>query len=129
MGRKSGTSKQAAYSLKDGLRRRALRFVVLLGVVSLFADMTCGGARRITGPFLALLGANGAAVGFVAGLGEFVGCGLRLASGYLADRTKRYGGIANFGYALNLLAVPAIAFAGRSEVAARLISDVNPETA
>lgn len=103
------------------LRRRALGFVVLLGVVSLFADMTYEGARSITGPFLALLGASGAIVGLVAGFGELVGYGLRLASGYLADRTKRYWGIAIFGYALNLLAVPAIALAGRWEVAALLM--------
>jgi len=83
--------------------------------------MTYEGARSITGPFLALLGASGAIVGLVAGFGELVGYGLRLASGYLADRTKRYWGIAIFGYVLNLLAVPAIALAGRWEVAALLM--------
>ena len=67
----------------------ALKFVVLLGVVSLFADMTYEGARSITGPFLALLGASGTAVGLIAGLGELIGYSLRLASGYLADRTGR----------------------------------------
>jgi hypothetical protein len=51
-------------------RATALRFVILLGVVSLFADMTYEGARSITGPFLALLGASGTVVGLVAGLGE-----------------------------------------------------------
>jgi hypothetical protein len=33
-------------------RRVALKFVVLLGTVSLFADMTYEGARSITGPYL-----------------------------------------------------------------------------
>jgi len=103
------------------LKRRALVFVVLLGVVSLFADMTYEGARSITGPFLAILGASGAVVGFVAGFGELVGYGLRLVSGYLADRTGRYWGITLFGYSLNLLAVPALALAGRWEVAALLM--------
>ncbi len=103
------------------LRRRALGFVVLLGIVSLFADMTYEGARSITGPFLLLLQASGAVVGFVAGLGELVGYGLRLASGYLADRTRRYWEIAIFGYALNLLAVPALALAGSWQVAALLM--------
>lgn len=56
----------------------ALKFVVLLGVVSLFADMTYEGARSITGPYLAVLGASATAVGLVAGFGEFVGYGLRL---------------------------------------------------
>jgi len=55
-----------------GARRSALRFVVLVGVVSLFADATYEGARSIAGPFLATLGANGTVVGIVAGLGELI---------------------------------------------------------
>ena len=50
--------------------KSALKFVVLLGFVSLFADVTYEGERSITGPFLALLGANAAVVGLVAGFGE-----------------------------------------------------------
>ena len=61
-------------------RRSAVLFVVFVGVVSLFADMTYEGARSITGQFLALLGANATIVGFVAGLGELVGYAVRLAS-------------------------------------------------
>jgi MFS family permease len=98
--------------------RKALHFVVLLGVVSLFADMTYEGARSITGPFLAVLGASGAAVGVVAGLGELIGYGLRLVSGHLADRTGRYWLITWAGYALNVAAVPLLALAGRWETAA-----------
>jgi MFS family permease len=101
--------------------RAALKFILLLGAVSLCADMTYEGARSITGPYLALLGAGGAAVGAVAGLGELIGYGLRLASGYLADCTGRYWPITLGGYALNLVAVPLLALAGRWEVAALLI--------
>lgn len=101
--------------------RAALRFVVLLGVVSLFADMTYEGARSTTGPFLAFLGASAAATGIVAGLGEFVGYGLRLVSGYVSDRTGRYWAVMLWGYALNLIAVPLLALAGNWEVAAFLI--------
>jgi hypothetical protein len=54
-------------SQPTSIRRTALRFVLLLGVVSLFADVTYEGARSITGPFLALLGANAVIVGFVSG--------------------------------------------------------------
>jgi MFS family permease len=89
--------------------------------VSLFGDMTYEGARSITGPYLAILGASGAAVGFVAGLGELVGYALRLLSGRLADRTHRYWAITIAGYTLNLLAVPLLALAGRWEMAAALI--------
>ncbi len=67
----------------------AVKFVVLIGIVSLFADMTYEGARSITGPYLAVLGASGTIVGIVAGFGELVGYGLRLVSGYISDRTGR----------------------------------------
>jgi MFS family permease len=101
--------------------RTALRFVVLLGIVSLFADMTYEGARSITGPYLAVLGASATTVGIVAGFGELIGYLLRLASGYLADRTQRYWLITIIGYAINLLAVPALALAGHWTLAALLI--------
>ncbi|HZW29829.1 MAG TPA: MFS transporter [Isosphaeraceae bacterium] len=101
--------------------RTALRFVVLVGLVSLFADMTYEGARSITGPYLAVLGASGTAVGVIAGLGELLGYGLRLASGYLADRTKHYWALTLLGYGVNVLAVPLLALAGRWEIAAALM--------
>ena len=103
---------------KNVSRAAALRFIVFLGIVSLFADMTHEGARSVTGPFLATLGASGAVVGIVAGLGELVGHSLRLVSGYLADRTRRYWAITLFGYSVNVMAVPLLALAGRWEVAA-----------
>src|SRR4030043_431028 len=99
----------------------ALKFVVLLGVVSLFADMTYEGARSITGPYLALLGASGTVVGVVAGFGELVGYALRLVSGYISDRTGKYWTVTLVGYFVNLLAVPLLALAGRWEIAALLM--------
>jgi MFS family permease len=99
----------------------ALKFVVLIGVVSLFADMTYEGARSIAGPYLAVLGASGTIVGIVAGFGELVGYGLRLISGYISDRTGRYWTVTLFGYVMNMLAVPLLALAGQWEVAAFLM--------
>jgi MFS family permease len=98
-----------------------LTFVVLIGLVSLFADMTYEGSRSITGPFLGTLGATGAIVGLVAGGGELLGYLLRLFTGVLADKTQRYWTITIAGYAINLLAVPALALAGNWPVAAGLI--------
>ena len=103
------------------LRKSALGFVVLLGVVSLFADMTYEAARSVNGPYLALLGAGAPAVGLAAGLGEQAGYGLRLLSGLLSDRTRRYWTITILGYAVNLGAVPLMALAGRWELAAGLM--------
>ena len=103
------------------VRRLAFRFVLILGFVSLFADMTYEGARSINGPFLGSLGATAAVVGLVAGLGELLGYGLRSFSGYLADRTHQYWAVAFAGYAINMLAVPALALAGNWPAAAALM--------
>jgi hypothetical protein len=83
--------------------------------------VTYEGARSITGPYLGLLGASAAIVGAVAGAGELIGYSLRLASGYLTERSGAHWTFALLGYAVNLLAVPALALAGRWEVAAALI--------
>jgi MFS family permease len=103
------------------LDSRALKFIILIGVVSLFADMTYEGARSINGQFLAILGASGAVVGFVSGFGELLGYSIRIFSGYISDRTGKYWGVAFTGYLINLLAVPALALAGRWEIAAILM--------
>ena len=99
----------------------AFRFVILIGVVSLFADMTYEGARSITGPYLAVLGASATVVGIVAGGGEFLGYALRLVSGRLSDRTGAYWPVALIGYVVQMAAVPALALAGSWEAAAFLI--------
>ena len=53
---------------KDISKTAALKFIIMIGLTSLFADMTYEAARSVTGPFLATLGASAALVGFVAGL-------------------------------------------------------------
>src|SRR5262245_4949337 len=112
----------AARGKRAGLpRMNAVRFIVALGIVSLFADMTYEGARSITGPYLGMLGASAAVVGFTAGLGEFLGYALRLVSGYFIDKTGRYWPIAIIGYTINLSAVPLLALAGHWWIAGLLI--------
>lgn len=96
-------------------------FVVLIGIISLFSDMVYEGARGITGPFLDTLHANAFVVGLFAGLGEFIGYGLRLVSGIWADRTKKYWTFVFTGYALNLLSVPLLALAGYWQIAVVLM--------
>ena len=103
------------------LPKNAFTFIILLGLVSLFADMTYEGARSITGPYLAVLGANAAIVGFVSGFGELIGYVLRIVSGYLADRTGKYWTITIVGYVCNLFAVPLLALAGHWWLAAVLM--------
>ncbi|MCE5214476.1 MAG: MFS transporter [Methanobacterium sp.] len=106
---------------KDIVNDHALKFIILLGIVSLLGDMTYEGARSITGPYLAILGASAVVVGFVSGFGELLGYGLRFFSGYLTDRTHRYWAITITGYLINLMAVPLLALAGSWEIAAALI--------
>lgn len=99
----------------------AWKFIILLGIVSLFSDMTHEGARTITGPFLGILGAGAILISTVAGLGEFLGYAVRFLSGSLADRTRRYWPITYVGYGLQMFSVPALALAGGWEMAAVLI--------
>ncbi|MDI1472367.1 MAG: MFS transporter [Thermodesulfovibrio sp.] len=101
--------------------KQATLFIVLLGFVSLFADMTYEAARSITGPFLLALGATGTLVGFISGLGEFLGYALRIVSGWIADKTGKYWSITIVGYLINLLSVPALALVGQWQIAAVLI--------
>lgn len=102
-------------------RASALRFIVCLGIVSLFADMTYEGAHSIIGPYLRDLGATALQVALIAGLGEMLGASLRFFSGRFADRTRAYWTITFCGYAMNVIAVPALAFAGNWQTAAILI--------
>ncbi|MEV7155265.1 MFS transporter [Streptomyces misionensis] len=88
------------------------RFVVWFGTVSLLADVVYEGARSITGPLLASLGASALLVGVVTGAGEAAALGLRLVSGPLADRTGRFWGLAIGGYALTVVSVPLLGVAG-----------------
>lgn len=101
-------------------KKTAFQCIILLGIVSLFGDITYEGARGITGPYLALLGASAVVVGAVAGVGEFLGYALRLVSGYLADRTKSYWTMTIIGYAL-ILAIPLLGFANCWQIAAIFI--------
>ncbi|QTD96544.1 Major Facilitator Superfamily protein [Streptomyces cyanogenus] len=91
---------------------RPWRFVVWLGVVSLLADFVYEGARSVTGPLLASLGASALVVGVVTGAGEAAALGLRLVSGPLADRTRRFWGLSIGGYALTVLSVPPLGVVG-----------------
>lgn len=101
--------------------RGGLRFVLLIGVVSLFADMTYEGSRSITGPYLAVLGASATAVGVIAGGGELLGYALRLVSGRFSDLTGRYWPVTLVGYVVQMAAVPTLALAGSWQAAAVLI--------
>ena len=99
----------------------AFRFVLTIGIVNLFGDMTYEGGASINGQFLASLGASAAAISIIAGAGECLGYALRAVSGYLADKTGKYWPITFIGYAINTLSVPAMALAGNWQIAGALV--------
>ncbi|HEY3644333.1 MAG TPA: MFS transporter, partial [Gammaproteobacteria bacterium] len=102
-------------------KQKALRFVISLGIVSLFADFTYEGGRSIVGPFLASLGASAFFAGAVAGFGEFLGYAIRLFSGRLVDRTHKDWLILSLGYVVNLASVPLMALAPNTLIAGGLV--------
>jgi hypothetical protein len=104
-----------------GSATSAFRFVLTMGVVNRFADMTYEGGASINGQFVGSLGASAAAISIIAGVGEFLGYTLRAVSGYIADRSGKYWPITFVGYTINLLAVPMMALAGGWQAAAALV--------
>ncbi|MFF9410150.1 MFS transporter [Streptomyces anandii] len=102
-------------------RMGAWRFVVWFGTVSLLADFVYEGARSVTGPLLSSLGASALVVGVVTGAGEAAALGLRLVSGPLADRTRRFWTLTIAGYLLTVVSVPPLGVVGTLWAACALV--------
>lgn len=107
------TNKDAGRFTKGG----AIAFIVMFGFISLFADMNYEGGRSVVGQYLKLLGTSAFALGAAAGIGEFAGYALRLVSGTLADRTKKYWLFIVAGYAVQMVSFPLMAFLDGWELA------------
>jgi MFS family permease len=101
-------------------RRLAYRLVILFGLVAMFGDFVYEGGRSVSGPFLFTLGASAFMVAFIAGFGEFLGYAIRIGTGYLADRSRRYWAFVIAGY-LMIGAIPLLVLAGSWEIAALLL--------
>lgn len=101
-------------------KTKALQLIFSFGIVSLLGDIIYEGARSVNGPYLQILGANAAVIGFVAGIGEFLGYGIRLVSGYFSDKMKAYWFFTILGYGL-LFTVPLLSLAGFWQLAAVFI--------
>ena len=103
------------------MKTRAFQFVLLIGIMSFFADFVYEGARSINGPYLAILGASATLVGFIAGLGELLGYGFRLVSGKLSEKTHQFWPITILGYLIQMSSVPLLAIAPSWQIAGVLI--------
>lgn len=101
----------------DFTKNTAIYFIVLFGIVSLFADMNYEGGRSVVGQYLELLGTSAFVLGLAAGIGEFTGYALRFISGSIADKTRKYWIIIIFGYVLQLCSLPMLAFLSGWELA------------
>lgn len=106
---------------KNPALRAALMFILLFGVISALGDTTYEGARSIYGNYLLYLGADAAIIGFITGLGEFLGYAVRLISGYIVDKTHNSWIVTIIGYVM-IISVPLLAFTNSWETAAILIN-------
>jgi predicted MFS family arabinose efflux permease len=102
--------------MMNNQKKTAFQLILLFGLVSLFGDMVYEGARSVNGPYLKTLGANAAIVGLVAGIAEFLGYAIRLASGYFADKTRAYWLFTFLGYGM-LISVPLLSLVGIWQIA------------
>jgi len=93
---------------------------LVFGLISLLGDVVYEGGRGVIPPFLVFLGASPFIIGLVGGAGDLVSNFLRIASGYLADRTRAYWKFITTGYFL-IIAIPLLALASSWELAAALI--------
>ncbi|OLC77121.1 MAG: hypothetical protein AUH83_05100 [Deltaproteobacteria bacterium 13_1_40CM_4_68_19] len=88
---------------------RLSRNVVLLGTVSLLADISSDMVMPLLPAFVVTLGAGAAYIGVIEGAAEGTAALLKYLSGRWADRVRRLLPLAVIGYALAALARPFLA--------------------
>ncbi len=90
---------------------RLARNVVLLGVVSFFADVSSDMVMPLLPAFLVSLGAGATALGVIEGAAEATAALLKYLSGTWADRARKLLPLAVVGYALAAIARPFLSVA------------------
>src|SRR5438445_5472576 len=90
---------------------RLSRNVVLLGTVSLLADISSDMVMPLLPAFVVTLGAGAAYIGVIEGAAEGTAALFKYVSGRWADRTRRLLPLAVAGYALAALARPFLSIA------------------
>ncbi|MEM4576861.1 MAG: MFS transporter [Candidatus Nezhaarchaeales archaeon] len=104
------------------MKKKILIVFVLLGLISLAADMVYEGARSASGAYLENLKAPPIASSII-GVGEFVGYVLRFVSGVVASylgSSAAFWGFVALGYAMNVMVLPFLAFVGSWQIATLL---------
>jgi len=108
-------------------RGRAVNNVVLLGLVSFFADLSTEMVYPLIPLYLtSAFGATPAVVGLIEGIAESLAGLLKVFSGYLADRYRRKKPLAFAGYAAGLVYKAGLLLAGSwaGVLAARVVDRV-----
>jgi len=103
--------------------KRMIIVFLLLGFISLFADITYEGARSILGAYLEYLEASIVIAGVIS-IGDLLNYFMRGVSGFIAGYTRSsrvYWCLVLLGYSINLFAVPLLAFVGKWELAFILV--------
>jgi MFS family permease len=87
---------------RPAVRVRVAGTVILLGITSLLTDISSEMVAAILPLYLTVqLGLSPLYFGFIDGLYQFLSVPLRLAGGFLGDRTRRHKDVAASGYALS----------------------------
>jgi len=105
------------------LAKRMIIVFLLLGFISLFADITYEGARSVLGAYLEYLEASIFIAGVIS-IGDLLNYFMRGISGFIAGYTRSsrvYWCLVLLGYSINLFAVPLLAFVGKWELAFILV--------
>lgn len=102
--------------------KKWLYVFILLGLVSLTADMVYEGGRSVGGSYIESLGGS-AIASAIAGSGDLIGYGLRFVSGFLASlfaSSAIFWGFTILGYAITVSAIPLLSYANSWELATLL---------
>ena len=98
---------------KDNTTQKGIRNIIMLGLVSCFADISSEMVYPLIPLYLtAAFGATPALVGMIEGIAESVASLLKVFSGYISDRFQHKKAIAFSGYATGVIYKIALLFAG-----------------
>ena len=89
---------------KDNTTQKGIRNIIMLGLVSCFADISSEMVYPLIPLYLtAAFGATPALVGMIEGIAESVASLLKVFSGYISDRFQHKKAIAFSGYATGVI--------------------------
>lgn len=98
---------------KDEAIKKGTRNIILLGLISCFADISSEMVYPLIPLYLtAAFGATPALVGIIEGIAESIASLLKVFSGYISDRFQHKKALAFTGYATGVLYKIALLFAG-----------------